>query len=152
MSLMCKWLPMGTDAWRKYSEWLDHWRLSKRMKSFILEGTNPAHKHVSSQMNVISRPTPSNLVKDVLAHLSQDGMSSQSVRKWPHTPGPKRVRSTDRKDTKPSAYSSLRTPSREGWRGRSSSAEGWFHSRDGPLHCYHCKRYGHFAKSVSGFL
>ncbi len=31
-----------------YSEWLDRWRLSKRMKSFILEGTNPAHTHVSS--------------------------------------------------------------------------------------------------------
>ncbi len=31
-----KWLPMGTDEWGKYSEWLDHWRLSKKMKTFIL--------------------------------------------------------------------------------------------------------------------
>ena len=45
MNLACKWLPMGTDKWRKYSEWLDHWRMSKRRKSAILEGTNPAAKH-----------------------------------------------------------------------------------------------------------
>ncbi len=91
-------------------------------------------------------PDTKQLVKDVLAQLSRDRRSSQSVRKWPPNPGPKRVRSTDKKDTKPSANSSSRTPSREGWRGHSSSAEGRSRSRDGPLQCYRCKGYGHFAK------
>ncbi len=60
MSLACKWLSMGTDVWRKYSEWLDCWRLSKRRKSFVLGGTNPAPKHLLSQMNMVSCQTPSN--------------------------------------------------------------------------------------------
>ncbi len=52
------------------------------------------------------------LVKDVLAQLSRDVQSGQSVRKRPPTLGPRRVRSTDRKDNKPSVSSSSRTPSR----------------------------------------
>ncbi len=85
------------------------------------------------------------LVNDVLAHLSRDGKSGQSVWKRPPTPAPKRVRSTDRNDTKPSANSSSDTLSREGWCGRSSSAEGRCRSQDGPSQCYRCKGYGHFA-------
>ncbi len=91
-------------------------------------------------------PDTKQLVKDLLALLSRDVKSGQSVRKRPPTPGPRRVRSTDRKDTKPSANSSLCTPSREGWHGQSSSAEGRSRSRDGPMQCYRCKGYGHFAK------
>ena len=56
-SLVCKWLPMGTDIWRIFSVWLHRWRLFKRMKSFVPEDTNPAHKHVS---RVIIRLIPSN--------------------------------------------------------------------------------------------
>ena len=74
------------------------------------------------------------------------GSGAQSVCKRPPTPGPRRVRSTDRKDTKPPANSSSCSLSREGWHGRSSSAEGWSHSWDGPMRCYRCKGYGHFAK------
>ncbi len=85
-------------------------------------------------------------MKDVLAQLSRDAKSGQSVCQQLPTPGTRRVRSTDRKDTKPSVTSSSRTPSREGWRGLSSSAEGWSRSRDGPMQCYRCKGYGHFAK------
>ena len=59
-SLVCKWPPIGTDAWRIFSEWLDRWKLSKRIKSFIPEDTNPAPKHTLSQTNVTSRPTLSN--------------------------------------------------------------------------------------------
>ena len=51
-------------------------------------------------------PDTKQLVKDVLTQLSRDVKSGQSVRKRPPTPGPRRVRSTDRKDTKPSANSS----------------------------------------------
>ncbi len=90
-------------------------------------------------------PYTKQLVKDVLALLGRDGKSGQGVRKWPPTPGPRRVRSTDQKDTKPSANTSSLTPSRQGWRGR-SSAEGRFRSQDGPPQCYRCKEYGHFAK------
>ena len=91
-------------------------------------------------------PDTKQLVKDVLAQLSRDAKSGHSVRQRPPTSGPRRVRSTDRKDTKPSVTSSSHTLSREGWRGRSSSAEGQSCSRDGPMQCYRCKRYGHFAK------
>ncbi len=62
-------------------------------------------------------PGTRHLVKDVLAHLRRDVKSGQSVRKQPPTPGPSGVRSTDRKDTKPSTNSSLHTLSREGWHG-----------------------------------
>ncbi len=91
-------------------------------------------------------PDTNQLVKDVLAHLSQNSKSSQSVRKRPPTPGPKRVRSMEWKDTKPSANSSSRTPSMEGWHGRSSSAEGRSHIQDGPSQCYRCKGYGHLVR------
>ncbi len=50
-------------------------------------------------------PNTKQLVKDMLVHLIRDVKSGQSVRKPPPTPGPRRVRSTDRKDTKPSANS-----------------------------------------------
>ncbi len=43
-------------------------------------------------------PNTKQLVKDLLVHLGRDAKSGQSVRKRPPTPGPRRVRSTDRKD------------------------------------------------------
>ncbi len=116
------------------------------------EKFHPRGHKSSSQARFIAderdhSPDTKQLVKDVLAQLSRDVKSSgQSVGPQLPTPGPRRVRSTDRKDTKPSVNSSLRTPSRKGWRGRYSSAEGRSHSRYGPMQCYRCKGYGLIVK------
>ncbi len=80
---------MGIDVWRILSEWLDRWRLIKRTKSSALEDTNPAHKHVSSQYELDHSPDTKQLVKDILAQLSRDVKSGQSVRQRPPTPGPR---------------------------------------------------------------
>ena len=79
------------------------------------------HKH-STQARFVAderdqSPDTKQLVKDMLEYLSQDAKPGQSVHKRPPIPGPRRVRSTDRKDTKPSANSFSRTPSREGRHG-----------------------------------
>ena len=70
----------------------------------------PGHKPSTQALFVADErdhsPDTKQLVKDLLAQLSRDFQSGQSVRKQPPTPGPRRVRSTDRKDTKPSANSS----------------------------------------------
>ncbi len=44
-------------------------------------------------------PDTKQMVKDVLAYLSRDVKSGQSVPKRPPTPGPRRVKSTDRRRT-----------------------------------------------------
>ncbi len=116
------------------------------MKSFVPRGHKPSTqaRFVADERDHL--PDTMQLVKDVLAQLSRDARSGQSVHQRPPTPGPRRIRCTDRKHTKPSVNSSSCTPSREGWRGQSSSAERRSHSRDGPMQCYRCKGYGHFAK------
>ena len=109
---------MGTDAWRIFSEWLDHWRLSKRMNSFVLEGKKPSTqaRFVADERD--GSPDTKQLVKDVVA------TSGRSVHKRPPTPGPRRGRSMDRKDTKLSLLPiSPRIYRPEGWHGRSSSAK-----------------------------
>ncbi len=58
------------------------------------------HKPSTQADNRDHSPYTKQLVKDVLAQLSQDVKSSQSVRQRPPTPRPRQVRSTDGKDTK----------------------------------------------------
>ncbi len=64
-------------------------------EKFHSRGHKPSNQTHFSQTND-QLPDSKQLVKDMLAHLGLDGKSGQSVRKQPPTPGPKRVRSTER--------------------------------------------------------
>ncbi len=80
--------------------------------------------------------------QEVLAQLGQDPQRNRGGRHRKPTLGPKRVRSTERKELKPTS----RTPSRDSRHGRSSSTESRSRSRGEPAQCYRCKGFGHFAR------
>ncbi len=82
------------------------------------------------------------LVKEVLAQLRRDKRERRDTRSRPPTPGPQRVRSTERKDTKDTS----RSPSKDYKRDRSTSNDRRSRIREGPSQCYRCKGYGHFAR------
>ena len=82
------------------------------------------------------------VVQEVLAQLGQDPQRNRGGRRRKPTPGPKRVRSTERKELKPAS----RTSSRDSRRGRSPSTESRSRSRGEPAQCYRCKGLGHFAR------
>ncbi len=91
------------------------------------------HAHLTEQES---------LVKEVLAQLGhRSWISSREVHHRLPTPGPKWVRSANRREIRP--YS--RTPFMESCRGRSAPTDRHPRNRDGLLQCYLCKGYGHFA-------
>ena len=103
----------------------------------------------SSQARFVSNerarsPDHKELVKEVLAQLGHGSQPRERevCRRRP-TPGPTRVRSADRRQIQ---SPSSRTPSRDSRREQSASLDRCSRSRDGPLQCFRCKGYGHFAK------
>ncbi len=81
------------------------------------------------------------LVKEVLARLGRDTGERWDTRSQPPTPGPQRVRSTERKDTKVTS----RSPSRDYKRDRLTFIDRRSRSREGPAQCHRCTGYGHSA-------
>ena len=82
------------------------------------------------------------VAQEVLAQMGHDLQWNQGGRRRKPTPGPKRVRSVERKDLKGASH----TPSCDNRCGRSPSNESQSCSRGEPAQCYHCKGFGHFAR------
>ncbi len=82
------------------------------------------------------------MVSEVLAQMVNDSCKHQGGRRRNPTPGPKQVRSADRREVKPAS----RMLSQDSRRDHSASTEGWSCSLDEPTQCYKRKGFGHYAK------
>ncbi len=131
-----------------------HWhtedvlRLARSLEAVHEEERHASHPRKSAtQARFVNNGPPDTsdaerVVQQVLAQLGHESRKHRGGRRRKPTPGPKRVRSADRREVKPAS----RTPSRDSRRGRSPSMEGRSRSREEPLQCYKCKGFGHFTR------